>query len=347
MKNNLKKTAKILFHVIFWTIAIYIFLKYSYSRPLCNEALYKEFLSVAFMAAMVYLNYFIFIPYILHKKHYLYYGMLSIVVILLFGFCEYFFVRPEIVKSLAYFPPEGLNSYLNGVIKFTIFRYASIFSVFSLLKLYELSLLSIEKEKQLSIIKEEKANLEKKYLRSRISPHYLLNVVSSMQAGAINHDEQLPEHIGKLAMLLNYYINYSGKEKVFLTDEIRFYQNYLELELQKRSGFLTLSFIVEDLPQNVEVAPLLFEPIISNACKWVNDKEGGLIKFQFLYSDQNKLVFESKSNVTPIENPDLYINNETFDNLFRRLQVLYPNRFLLTKKITGNYLEVKLSLLLN
>jgi LytS/YehU family sensor histidine kinase len=299
------------------------------------------------MACMAYLNYFVLIPALFSKKHYVYYFLISAAVIFSFSYGEFFLVSPDIKEKMSNLSKTLLDKYLEGILKYIIFRYAATFAAFTLLKLYDQALRSIEVRKQLAVVKDEKDKMEKEYLKSRVSQNYLLNVVSSLQARAINYDEKLSEKIGKLATVIDYYINHSAREKILLQDEIVFYQSYLELELLKRDEFLILSMIVQEPPPNIELPPLIFEPIIYNACRWVNNAPDAHIKFEFSFQPPGTLVFESKSTIKPMSGTTQYIDNELFDKLERRLGMLFPERFVLERKVDEEYIDISLSLILN
>lgn len=346
MKKKFQIILNLSLHLIFWMIVMYLFVNYSHTRPLSYSAIYKEFIAIGFMAAMAYLNYFILIPKLFSRKHYIHYVLISLIVVLLFSFGEHSLVKPNVLATISNLSEDIRRNYLFGIFQYMFFRYAGVFLLFTLLKLYKQALQNIEMGKQLAAEKEVKNKMEKEYLESRISPHYLLNVTSSLKAKAIEQSEKLPEDIGKLAILLDYFINYSKNEKVLLSDEIRFYQNYLELEFLKREEFLVMSFIVQDLPPQIELPPLLFEPIIFNACRWVSNDHDAHIKFQFSFDEPNMLHFESKSSITSSTSDEHYVNNEIFEKLERRLQTLFPDKYSLEKKVTEEYIDVLLSLVI-
>lgn len=346
MKKNFRSIVFVIFHLFFWVIVIYLFFNFSHARPLCIEAAYKEFIAVGFMAAMAYLNYFILIPQLFSRKHYVYYILISLFAILFFTLGEYYLVRPNVLKVISNLPENVRGKFLFGIFQYMLFRYAGIFLLFTLLKLYNQALRNIEMGKQLAAEKEERNKMEKEYLESRISPTYLLNVISSLRANAIEQDEKMPENMGKLAQLLDYFINYSKNEKVLLSDEIQFYQNYLELEFLKREEFLALSFIVQDIPFHIELPPLLFEPIIFNACRWVSNDADAHIKFELSIEEPHTLRFESKSSITPSTSDEHYVDNEMFEKLGRRLQALFPGKHTLKKNVTEEYIEVLLTLVI-
>ncbi|MDL2308675.1 histidine kinase [Bacteroidales bacterium OttesenSCG-928-C03] len=344
MKKDIKSISFALFHIIFWVVAILFFWNYSYSRPFCRGEEYKEILSVLSMAVMVYLNYFILIPKLFFNRKYWSYILLSLIVVAAFSFIEFFLVKSCAQCVMENLPNYFIRSYLTGVLLYTTFRYFAIFAFFTLLKLYEHALDNIETQRELATVKDERNRLEKEYLETRVSPVYLSNVISSLRTKAMNNDTRMAEYIEKLAVIIDYYMNDSKNEKVMLADEIDFYQKYLELELLKREDFIAVSLIFQDLPSNVTLQPLLFEPIIYNACKHLGLASSSHMKFQFSFREPNVMVFESKSTMKATGDPNSFIYNESFEKLARRLQFLFPNNHILERNISDEYIEVTLSL---
>ncbi|MEG1555772.1 MAG: histidine kinase [Bacteroidales bacterium] len=186
-----------------------------------------------------------------------------------------------------------------------------------------------ELERQNFALKEEKYEIENQYLRSKITPHYLVNVVNSLQARAIKKTDDLPNLIAKLSAVLEYYMIFSSKEQVDINEEIIFYKNFIDLEILRHKEPLLLSFNVINIPKNCMIPPLLFENMIANAFKFVPQDESGYIKILFEFHDPNSLIFSCENNRW--NNEINYQKHGTgLRNMEKRLKLLFGSAFMLT-----------------
>jgi hypothetical protein len=144
---------KIALHIFFWIIVGTIFTRYSYIRPGCGTALYKEILCVVMIAMVVYLNRFILFPKLYIKGNYLWFWIFNISLLLVIGFLEILLVKSNIYKAVgnAISGKEYLG-YLINVYFLVTLRYAAIFSFFYIRMVNEkVKFLSMQQQKLLAL----------------------------------------------------------------------------------------------------------------------------------------------------------------------------------------------------
>jgi LytS/YehU family sensor histidine kinase len=134
----------------------------------------------------------------------------------------------------------------------------------------------------------------------------------------------------KLSDLLRYQLYDSTREKVLLTADIRFLEDFLNLEKVRRDNF---DFVISkegDL-NGIQIPPLLFISFVENAVKHNNDATKPSYVNLFFDVRNNELSFKcinSKPNVKAINRS----GGLGLTNIKRRLTLLFPESHVLEIK---------------
>ncbi len=155
----------------------------------------------------------------------------------------------------------------------------------SLLGLFLLYLFYRYKKKQI----ENRKNLiemELKVLRGQMKPHFIFNSLNSIQQNLLLKDfETTSNYITKFSKLLRNNLHYSALEKINLTEEVDFLNNYLELEVYRFHNLFTYNFefINIDNKEDIKLPAFMIQPVLENCIKhgFKFTKEGGKINLIF------------------------------------------------------------------
>ncbi len=124
---------------------------------------------------------------------------------------------------------------------------------------------SLDNKLMMEDLKRETTILRLKYLRTQVKPHFLFNTLNSVYSLSLQKSEKTPEVIIKLADIMRYLIYASDEQKVPLSKEIEFIENYIEIEKVRFNA--DIRFSVEGDTDGVMVEPFLFISFIENAFK--------------------------------------------------------------------------------
>ncbi|MBQ7419865.1 MAG: histidine kinase [Prevotella sp.] len=115
----------------------------------------------------------------------------------------------------------------------------------------------------------EKENLEQQleYLRYQLNPHFLMNTLNNIHALVDIDPERSKAAIIQLSKILRYVLYESNHERVPMTKEIEFMENYVLLMRMRYTDKLTFSAHILDDGRDVMVAPMLFISFVENAFK--------------------------------------------------------------------------------
>ncbi len=169
-------------------------------------------------------------------------------------------------------------------------------------------------------------------LKEQVQPDFLSKMLDEAQLLAKKDADKASALIFKLSSLLRYQLYESAREKVFLSDEIRFVTDYLDLE-KMCDERLEYKIQVENEVRYIQIPPLLFMPIIEYAVRKEIENEEGTekhiaIRFQ---EKEEGLLFtcvyrcmeadtRQRMSQTPVP---------ALDQLQKRLELLYPGHYLL------------------
>ncbi|PCJ65003.1 MAG: hypothetical protein COA58_12090 [Bacteroidetes bacterium] len=112
--------------------------------------------------------------------------------------------------------------------------------------------------------------LESKALRGQMNPHFVFNVLNSIQKLILKENkEDANQLLSKFSKLIRSSLQYSRLEFIPIEDEITFLENYVSIEGQRFPGRFEYSINVDQelLEEEVNVPPLLIQPLCENAIK--------------------------------------------------------------------------------
>jgi two-component system, LytTR family, sensor kinase len=196
----------------------------------------------------------------------------------------------------------------------------------------------------------EKNQVEIDYLRSQISPHFLLNTINNIYAQIITQDATAPDSIIALSDLMKYLLHRAKEPSIPLQEEIQFIESYINWEKLKGNKKYSINFSKTGDYQNLQIAPLLLINYIENAFKYVgskNDTAGNIdIKLNI---EQDVLEFtidntKPKLKVKPVAQTESGLG---LKNAAQRLNLLYPQNHQLLFDETEENFTVRLTINLN
>ncbi len=206
-----------------------------------------------------------------------------------------------------------------------------------------LLLLKHRMEQNMRIGELESATLQSElaYLKSQINPHFLFNMLNNANI-MVNEDADIASKIlVKLNDLLHYQINDSTKDQVYLSADIAFLRDFLELEKTRRDHFeYTLS--EEGNMNDVQLPPLLFIPFVENAVKHSSSETASYIHIHF--SIQNNVLLFHCRNSKPANPVRQESGGLGLVNIKRRLDLLFGKSYSLELVDEETSYTVKLQL---
>jgi sensor histidine kinase YesM len=203
----------------------------------------------------------------------------------------------------------------------------------------------VRSEKLLMEKQQETLKTELSFLRSQISPHFVLNVLNNVVALVRLKSDYLEPTIMKLSSLMKYMLYETNEEKVLLKSEAEYLQSYIDLQQQRFGEKVKVNTHIQLDSEWYEIEPMLLIPFVENAFK---HGVGLIEKPQIdisLQTINNMLTFSvhNKFNNSVVEMKDK-TSGIGLANVKRRLELLYGSGHLLSVKQKDDWFIVFLTI---
>ncbi len=126
-----------------------------------------------------------------------------------------------------------------------------------------------ESQKRLALEKQYRDS-ELKALKAQMNPHFIFNVLNSIQEFIIMNQKELAgDYLATFAELIRSYLHFSNQGYISLADEIETLQKYLELEALRFGDELQYSLDVDEgiNSESKHIPTMIIQPYVENAIK--------------------------------------------------------------------------------
>lgn len=143
--------------------------------------------------------------------------------------------------------------------------------------------------------------IEKKLLRSQMNPHFMFNVLNSINRYVLENDSvQASAYLTKFSRLMRLVLENSRSEKVTLENELAALSFYIELEALRFKDKISYSLSVDPSVDKrfIRIPPLMIQPYVENAI-WhglMHRDLGGKIEITVKQTTENLLEVEITDN---------------------------------------------------
>lgn len=380
MPQILPKYRKYFTHIFFWFGFFVVFVFFWSGRLEFIDALIKSFLITGIEATVAYINLLLLVPIFFMKKKYVIYLFYTIILLL----CTVVLLRFTIPlpENQGFFPPQKrwkreYNTFQdsiknqqrtrNEIAPFKrknnrrpkrpdfmvhlarqarfIFGALLTIGVILMSTAIGVSQFAFDKEQEATQYKSEKIQAEIRFLKSQINPHFLFNALNSAYTLAYIKADEAPEVILKISDMLRYLIYECEADKVPVEKEVTYIKNYIDIQkirLEKPER-ITVDWQIEN-PQLL-VAPMLFIPFIENSFKHshIENAEKGSVDIQFKV-DTKGIYFAIKNSMPEKEYTKDKVGGIGLENVKRRLDLIYPESYILDIDETTSDFSVSLKL---
>lgn len=323
-----------LLHVLFW-IWSYIDLvhmqqsAFGPSHPVYTDATIIKFCQ---MLCVYFVLYFL-IPRFLHQKKYLpFIGLVllslmsSVLLILTLEDIDNYFRWGGHIKNL---PLLALTNFIDNTLYTGFF-----FAVYTISDRYY-------SERRNNQLEKERLENELNFLKAQINPHFLFNALNSIYV-LIEEDKKLASNtLLKFSGLLRYQLYYCNNKLMPLQNELQFLRDYADLEMMRNSEQLTLNFQSAEINDSIAIAPFILTAFVENAFKHnAANQQGHFVSIEVKVVENHLFFFvrntyeEQRDEPFPLPQ----VGGIGLQNVYRRLELLYPNKHQLNiKKELGVY----------
>ena len=340
-KNKIQERLKIFVeHLGFWVFSFFILLLI-FRQPGGIHTIDFIYTLIFFMSIlpMVYLNLMVVVPRFLQRKHNLVFGLSS--VFLIFAFSAINLVLFNRLADLI-FPGYYFVTYFS--LLEIIIIHLIFFILTTLLSMSRAWFKLLESQKRIAVLEKDNKEAELNALKGQVNPHFLFNTLNNLYSLAQQQSELTAEMILKLADLMRYVLYETTSEFVKLKDEIRFIENYVNLQKLRTSNTDAVTFTFRNEAGKLKIAPLILIHFVENCFKHglKGDTENAFVEINIEVKD-GKLDFKTRNNVgtvDEIENSNT--SGKGLANARKRLDLIYGKRYQLNMNSNTKVFDVHL-----
>ncbi|WP_394701024.1 sensor histidine kinase [uncultured Acetobacteroides sp.] len=336
----MKLALKILIHGIFWTVfgafSVVLAMLYSSIADFDGITLLIPHLALNFIWAAVifYLFYGYFIRYFEQRQlvRYLIYSLILTVLVSFVFLVAHWVIAPHFkVQRFSVFGLPVVGTFI-------------IAQSGSLVRGFENWFTNIKVKAEL-----ENRNLknELEVLKSQINPHFLFNTLNNIDSFIHSAPDEASKALITLSDMMRYMVYETRPEKVPLTKEVEYVQNYIRLQQIrfKKPEYVKYSFPCDC--SSYELAPMLFIPFVENAFKYSANKGIVPVIDISLQCDGKQLHFVCRNYFNDEVSQHERSGGVGLENVKRRLALLYPGKYQLHVSKENHIFSVDLSILLS
>jgi len=272
---------------------------------------------------IVYFNIYYLVPKFIIGKKYKIYIILLILVLTLHYFVRiglFYWLIPNNISTVAQ-SGHGIFSF-NHIVAVTLGE-IYVIGLVSAIKFTIDYVIELNKN---NLLLEVQSETEMKYLKAQIQPHFFFNTLNNLYALTLKRSKKAAEVVLKLSEIMEYVIYDLDKKKIPLPKEIKYVQNYIELEKLRKRDLVESNIEIIGKIDDVLLPPFLFLPFVENCFKHGQLSDGKIfIDMKFKRYD-NELEF---SIMNSFEQGHLTHDKSGIGhvNINRRLELLYGKEF--------------------
>lgn len=322
----MKSKGPLIVHLIFWSLIMVLLV----ISLIDNKTDTPYVLGIRYGASSLlnisifYINYTLLIPMLVkeQKKYWLY---VAAIVLLILG-------MSAIKTVLASLHPDIFLTFKDETtherVSITIYAGISLFSCGFFVVVSSLLKFAIDwfgNERVQRSLESEKKEMELQFLKSQLNPHFLFNSLNNIYSLAYQKSDKTADAILKLSEIMRYMIYESNDSWVSLSKEVEYVQSFIELQKLRFKDGAAVELTLNGEIDNQHIVPLILISFVENAFKHgvANDPKDP-IRINIIANQ--KILHFSITNKKNKHNKD-QMGGVGLNNVERRLQLLYPERY--------------------
>ncbi len=196
-------------------------------------------------------------------------------------------------------------------------------------------------------LKSEKLDMELRYLKSQINPHFLFNALNNIYSLVYTKDDKAADSVLKLSQMLRYVLVECQAVVIPLHKEVNYITNYIDFQMMTIEGARDVRLEKDIEHSDYLIAPMILQPVVENCFKYsrLDLNTDGFVHFQLV---QKNGVF-SFSATNSINRSDVVIMPKKKSgiglvNVQKRLMLHYGENYQFNIKQTADSYTVTISI---
>lgn len=204
-----------------------------------------------------------------------------------------------------------------------------------------------DEEQKNKELEKEKLQTELAFLKNQVSPHFFMNTLNNIHALIDINTEDAKESVIKLSKLMRYLLYDSEEGKTTLTQEIEFIKSYVDLMKLRFTSQVSINLSFPTSIPKIEIPPMLFTSLLENSFKHgISYQKESFVEI-IMNTDNDYLYFRIRNSKKENNNGLNEPGGIGLENLHKRLELIYKNRYSLEQTEDENTFEINIKIPLN
>lgn len=326
--------------MIFWISAVH-----DYKGDFILDFAFFNAVRMPVIMLATYLVIYYFVPrWLIREKNYLKFGLAFAANFLLASLLDRIIIGSDLMLQILEDTDLTYEFFNKIPILRNSFLLLSIMGLATLIRFFKLHL---EEEHRQHQFEQEHLSTKLAFLKAQINPHFLFNALNNLYSLAVQKEQsEIAGGLEHLSGVMHYLTYESSAHQVPLEREIELLQHYIEIQQLRFSDTddITISFRVNGRQAGQLIAPVILLPLVENAFKHGVQMESRSLVIIRADVRGDELTFTVKNT---------FFGNNTqladgsgigLDNVRKRLDLLYQDRYSLENKLADGYFLSQLKL---
>ncbi|MFN8240667.1 MAG: histidine kinase [Bacteroidales bacterium] len=325
----MKRGTEILIHVIFWIVASVIphIILLAYSPGMSTELIIYQSLTQVYYIIVFYFIYFFVSPKSIATSRQL------TTLLITFGASVVFLFFLKLWRVAIIDTRYSLNLKDYGI--YSTGHYASdilyiiFYSAFAVLMKLFVKWYDERKAAEEKQIRDNQFELE--LLKAQLNPHFFFNTLNNIYSLVLKKSDEAPAALMKMSEIMRYMLYESRTQKVALSKELEYLEDYLELQKLRFSDPGYIDYSVRGELAEHDVPPMMLLSFVENAFKHGKRRvtnPGIIIRVEATPRVFNFMVMNFIIEDVPLDSKGR--GGIGLKNIKRRLELIYPGSHDLT-----------------
>lgn len=179
-------------------------------------------------------------------------------------------------------------------------------------------------------LQDELSDSQMQILQTQINPHFMFNVLNHVNVLIRKEPDLASSLLVQYTNILRYQLYNGKKEVVSIKQEVEFLKDFIEVEKVRWKNNLEVKCLWDIEDDNTTLFPFLLITFVENAFKHVSRSktEKGYVRIDLKQRNEELTLFVENSkyaDIPPIEKKEA--SGIGLENIKKRLEILYPNRY--------------------
>jgi len=320
------------------SVSIIIFIYYVFGHLWTGRShadwLAQSFLYLNHVFLVVLINYFL-IPKFFHRQKYVWFLLLFVFSLILFGALEEGFWEQIFYPTGRGDDPldwDSMQHVLGEIFPFVIIMFG-----------FKIAWDYHYRQRRIEQLNSERLGSELKFLKSQINPHVLFNNLNNIYSYSLESSPKAPEMVLHLSDIMRYMLYECDEDFVPLKKEIDYLTNYVRLQEIQMEGRGEVKFKIIGDPEGYRIAPLLLIAFVENCFKHSMQTKIKDIQISItIRIIEGVFDFFAENNFADAIAPDQREGGIGLQNVKKRLELIYGDQAELRHDSNNDFFWVSL-----